>query len=317
MSQNDFILHQVEWDLPPAEGEASTANQKLSWFHLDARNPKTMQWLTDRPSVDELTADILCAEETRPRYLDMTNGVLLILRGVNLNENADPEDMISIRLYVDRNQIISCQLRSLKTISDLQARFPAGNGPQSSAQFLAHMIRTLGDRMSNTLSHLADIIDELEAEIIEAPEHRLRNKVIHLRKQAIAFRRYLAPQKDALARLLGNDSQLFSVRDRRRFQEGYDQTFRYLEDLDAIRERCQVIQDELSNALAEKLNSKLYLLSLITGIFLPLGFLTGLFGINIGGMPGVENGTAFWTFLFGLGGIFIIQLVLFKLFKWF
>ncbi|WP_417319292.1 zinc transporter ZntB [Emcibacter sp.] len=317
LKQNDFILHHVEWELPAAEGEPGAESQKLSWFHLDARNPETLKWLTERPSVDDLTASILCAEETRPRYLDIHNGILLILRGVNLNEKADPEDMISIRLYVDKNQIITCQLRSLKTISDLKDRFPKDKPPQSAAHFLTQLIKTLGDRMAGTLSHLSDVTDLLEEEVIENPSHRLRTDIIHLRKQAITFRRYLAPQKDALARLLGNDSLLFTPKDRRRFQEGYDQMFRYLEDLDAIRERCQVIQDELGNTLAEKLNSRLYLLSLVTGIFLPLGFLTGLFGINIGGLPGVDTPTAFWVFVSSMGLVIVFQLLLFRIFKWF
>ncbi|MFC7049188.1 zinc transporter ZntB [Emcibacter nanhaiensis] len=315
--KNDFILHHVEWALPAAEGEAAPEENKLVWYHLDARKPETFEWLTARPSVDDLTAGILCAEETRPRYLDINNGVILILRGVNLNENADPDDMISIRIYVDRNQIITCQLRNLKTISDVKARFPVDTPPTSSAHFLAHLIKALGERMADTLGQLTDITDELEAEVMESPEYDLRNRIIRLRGQAITFRRYLAPQKEAIGRILSNESLVFSSRDRRRFQEGYDQMFRYVEDLDAVRERSQIVQDELSNALAEKLNSKLYLLSVITGIFLPLGFLTGLFGINIGGMPGVDDPSAFWLFLGAMGGIIFIQLLLFKFYKWF
>ena len=315
--ENDFILHHVEWTLPAPEGEEAAEGTKLDWYHLDARNPKTFEWLTARPSVDDLTAGILCAPETRPRYLDIANGVILILRGVNLNEDADPEDMISLRIYVDKNQIITCQLRKLKAVSDVKARFPAETPPTSSAHILAHLIRALGERMADTISNLTDVTDQLEAEVMENPEYDLRNRVIHLRGQAITLRRYLAPQKDAIGRILSNDSLVFSNRDRRRFQEGYDQMFRYVEDLDAVRERSQIIQDELSNALAEKLNSKLYLLSVITGIFLPLGFLTGLFGINIGGMPGVDEPTAFWIFVCVMGAVVALQLFLFRIFRWF
>ena len=46
-------------------------------------------------------------------------GVLLILRGVILNENASPEDMVSIRLWIDPHRIISLQRRKLKAVGDL------------------------------------------------------------------------------------------------------------------------------------------------------------------------------------------------------
>ena len=76
-------------------------------------------------------------------------------------------------------------------------------------------------------------------------------------------------------------------------------------------------KQDLVNALSDRLNRNLYVLSVVTAIFLPLGFLTGLFGINIGGMPGVDNNIAFSIFLIGLIVVVSIQIILFKLFKWF
>jgi zinc transporter len=73
----------------------------------------------------------------------------------------------------------------------------------------------------------------------------------------------------------------------------------------------------LGNALSDRLNRNLYTLSVVTAIFLPLGFLTGLFGINIGGMPGVEDEQAFFVFAGALAIIVSIQIVIFKYLKWF
>ena len=71
------------------------------------------------------------------------------------------------------------------------------------------------------------------------------------------------------------------------------------------------MQEEFANLQAEKMNARMYVLSILSGIFLPLGFLTGLFGINIGGMPGTENMDAFWLFCIALvvlgGGQFILM----------
>lgn len=91
---------------------------------------------------------------------------------------------------------------------------------------------------------------------------------------------------------------------------------RYIEDLDAIRERAQIVKDELANGLADRMNKNLYVLSVIAAIFLPLGFLTGLLGINVGGIPGADNVSAFWVFVAGLFGIGGIQIATFKYLKW-
>ena len=100
-------------------------------------------------------------------------------------------------------------------------------------------------------------------------------------------------------------------------QESLDRVTRYVEDLDSIRERAQIVKDELSNALSDRLNKNLYILSVISAIFLPLGFFTGLMGINIGGMPGVNNADAFWIFSGILVVMVAIQISIFKLLKWF
>jgi len=104
---------------------------------------------------------------------------------------------------------------------------------------------------------------------------------------------------------------------RRRLQETLDRVIRYIEDIDTIRERAQIVKDELANALSDRMNKNLYILSVIAAIFLPLGFLTGMMGINIGGMPGVESDTAFWMFAGFLAIVSGVQVILFKWLKWF
>jgi zinc transporter len=66
------------------------------------------------------------------------------------------------------------------------------------------------------------------------------------------------------------------------------------EDLDAIRDRSQVVHDQIMDRRAERMNNQMLVLSVVAAIFLPLGLLTGLLGINVGGIPGTDNPWAFW-----------------------
>jgi zinc transporter len=101
-----------------------------------------------------------------------------------------------------------------------------------------------------------------------------------------------------------------------RLNEQVDRVTRYMEDLDMIRERAFVLQDELYSQLSDRMNRIVYMLTVITGIFLPISFLTGLFGVNIGGMPGVESSEAFFFFVFGMAGLVIVELLIFRFLKW-
>jgi zinc transporter len=117
-------------------------------------------------------------------------------------------------------------------------------------------------------------------------------------------------------RLYSETVDWLSDEERMRLRETGDRTTRYVEDLDAIRERAAVTQEELNHRMAEQMNKTMYILSIVTGIFLPLGLLTGLFGINIGGMPGVGNHWAFAIFCAVLAVIACGLIWFFKRKKW-
>lgn len=290
---------------------------KLAWVHLDGTNPQTRTWLErEVPYLDALIINALLAPETRPRCLEFETGIMLILRGVNLNDQAKPEDMISLRLWVDDKRIITVQLRRLKAVQDIREQLEAGHGPRNAGDFIGALAARLLERMEPTFAALDETLDDLEETILESPEAALRKDITELRKQAIVFRRYIQPQKDALAQLRNVPLDWINPIHKRHIQETIDRCVRYIEDLDEIRERAQVVKDELTNSLSDRMNKNLYVLSVIAAIFLPLGFLTGLLGINVGGIPGADSADSFVIFCILLGIITAVQIAVFRFFKW-
>ncbi len=290
----------------------------LAWVHLDATHALSRTWLNEEVSyLDSIIIDALLAEETRPRIVEFEQGVLLILRGVNLNENATPEDMISVRVWIDQHRIITIERRPLKAVQDIRERLKAGKGPKNSGDFLTMLSARLFERMEPVFSELDERLDDVEERVMDEPDTKDRPTITSIRKQAIVFRRYIAPQRDVMAFLRTSEQPWLDQMHKRRLQESLDRIVRYLEDLDAIRERAQIVKDELSNALADKMNKNMYVLSVIAAIFLPLGFLTGMLGINIGGIPGADNPWAFYIFTGILIALVGLQTLVFKKLKWF
>jgi len=293
-------------------------DDELAWVHMDVNHHDTKTWLENEISyLDPFVVEALLAEETRPRITEIDGGAIIILRGVNLNNNANPEDMISIRLWIDNHRIISLQKRQLKAVLDIEEKIKAGKAPKDSGQFICMLVSRLFDRMEPALTELDELTDDVEEKILENADISLRESIIDIRKQAIMFRRYMAPQRETIGQLRMSDIEWLNNIHKRHLQESYNQVTRYVEDLDAIRERAQIVKDELANILADRLNKNMYVLSVIAAIFLPLGFLTGLLGINIGGIPGAENGNAFLIFCGILSILVAFQVIIFKKLKWF
>lgn len=275
------------------EVESWTPGSGWLWVHLDRTSDETEPWLRDVAGLDPLAVEALLAEETRPRSVTNGDGLLVILRGVNLNIGADPEDMVAVRIWVDAHRIITLRARRLMAAQDLRASIECGNVPPTPGALLVELADHLIERMAPVLDELSDAVDQLEEDVLEAPSHELRPRLSQLRRQAISLRRFLTPQREVLARLYADRTALFSDLDRNRMREVQDRLTRYVEELDSARDRAAVTQEELVGRISDQMNKNMYVLSLVAGVFLPLGLLTGLLGINVGGVPGEKNDWAF------------------------
>ena len=286
------------------------------WVHLDYLHPDAVMWLENDSDLDLSVAAALTADETRPRSVASHGGLLVILRGVNLNPGSDPEDMVAVRMWMDEHRIITTQHRRVRAMEAVEASLVEGEGPTNSSSFLVEVTDGLNSRIGSILSELDDRVDALEDKVLEGESYTLRAEIGSLRREIISLRRYLAPQRDAVARLQNERVPWLDEISRVYLREIADRTTRYVEDLDSARDRAAVTQDELNSRLSERMNKTMYVLSIVAGIFLPLGLFTGLLGINVGGIPGGENPHAFLIVCAILVLTGSLQVFLFKRMRW-
>lgn len=303
-------------ELPVEDIAEVPTGSEWTWLHFDRNPADTRKWLEQEGRIDQNAIDALLAEETRPRCTASVSGTLLILRGVNLNPNADPEDMIAIRVWIEPNRVVSVRRRRLMAVDAMRKSFSQGHGPKTIGDFVVALAGGLVDRMSGVLQEFEEEIDALEEQLDEGELEGLRANLIAARQKMIPLRRYLAPQRDALSQLISSRVTWLNEWQRGQIREELDRVTRFVEDLDAARERTSVIQDAITNQFAERTNKIMLLLSIVAAIFLPLSFVTGLLGINVGGIPGAE-----WVYAFGVvTGCLVVaallELWLFRRLKW-
>ncbi len=326
MNDNKYILSAYVFD---GKGGASALEhndvfeelkgEHLTWVHLDADSDETATWLATNVSyLDSLAIEALLADETRPRIEEFDAGALIILRGVNLQAGAEPEDMISIRLWVDKTRIISLRKRQLRAVDEMETRINSGRAPKTSGEFVTTLSSLIFANMEPVIQWLNENTDELEAkQLLDTPDVKLRHDIITTRIRAITLKRYITPQRDVIIHLRMSEQKWVGDKERRYFLEIHDRVVRYIEDLDMVRERAQVIQDEITNTIAESLGRNMYVLSIISAIFLPLGFVTGLFGTNLRGIPWANNADGFMILSAVLVLLVTMQMLIFKKMRWF
>ena len=302
------------------QGSASaaelTADGDATWLHFDAADPETSQWLLSAGGLNMVAASALTTEETRPRVLRRGDNLVLTLRGVNRLPGAEAEDMVSLRIWTNGSRLISARLRPLQSTDRLVDELLSGEGANTIPGLLVDWVEYVVDDMADSIASLELDVAAAEAAIDDADPTSTRQSIVVLRKRALQFRRYMAPQREALSRLSTETPTWLDEYHRVRLRDIADRLMRYIEDLDQIRDRAILAQEELAARLADEMNHKTYVFTIVAVLFLPLGFLTGLLGVNVAGVPGVDEPQAFNYLIASCAAMMLALLAYFKWQRW-
>ncbi|HSN27908.1 MAG TPA: zinc transporter ZntB [Kofleriaceae bacterium] len=293
---------------------AWSPNDGVLWVNLDYTEDDAKQWI--EKTIDPLVRDALLDPDPRPRAVARGEDLLLMLRGININAGFSPEDMLSVRAFVEPRRIVTLRHRVSRSLKLLQADLEAGHGAKTAADFTVMLVELIVEHAVTRVDELGDKVAASEDQVLAHPDGGLRAKLADLRRRAIAMRRFLAPQREAMTKLSAINVPWLDPQHRARIGEVADRMTRTVEELDAARDRAAVTQEELSARSAEATNQRLYVLALITAVFLPLGFVCALFSVGIGGVPLKDNDHAFWGLVAAFSVFVAVQLYVFKKRGW-
>ena len=289
---------------------------EMLWLHIHRNRPGVQDWLENHLGIHEPTAELLISDSTRPRAFREDDALVATLRGINFNPDAEPEDMISMQLWSNGKWLITLRRFPLQTPREVAQELDAGKGPADAGALVTWLTELMIARMNRSIIDMNDHIDALEEADMEGDAEGMLGRIATIRRNCLGLKRHMAPQHDALESIARDVPEWFEDHDRREIRESIERLRRYLDDLDISKESALVLQDDIrarSVARSERTN---YLLTIVASIFLPLTFVTGLLGINVGGIPGASDPDAFWIVIGLCFGILLMQLMLFRRWHW-
>ncbi|WAT16740.1 zinc transporter ZntB [Aurantiacibacter sp. MUD11] len=285
------------------------------WLHI-CRNIEGVQGWLQAHGIPEPTAELLVSNDTRPRAFREGNTLVATLRGINFNPGAEPEDMVALQVWSDGQRLYTLRRRPLQTPRQVLAQIDAGRGPCDAGRTITDLVEAMIARMNSSIVDMNDAIDEMEAKGTETDTDEMLSRIAVIRRNCLSLQRHMAPQHEALEIISRSAPEWFEDDDRREIAESIDRLRRYLEDINISKESALVLQDDIRARALSRSERTNYLLTIVAAIFLPLGFLTGLMGINVGGMPGVDDVHGFWIVVGLCGMILLAQIILFWKWKW-
>ncbi|MCA1907624.1 MAG: zinc transporter ZntB [Magnetospirillum sp.] len=267
------------------------------WIHLERDDEYAARWLRQDSGVDPLVALALLAEESRPRVEDVDDNLLVVLRGVNVDEASATPELVPIHIWGEADRLISLRDKDhqLSALRNIRLALLTGKGPRTPGGLLAQIAERVVEHLEIVLDGLEDEIGTLEDQALEQEaDADMRGNLAMARRRTIQLRRYLGPQRDALYRIQHDDSSWLSQDARLRLREVTDKVVRHIEDLDALRERATVLHEDMSAQIAEQIAKNSNRFTALTALLLPPSLIAGLLGANIGGIPGNDDPLAFW-----------------------
>lgn len=300
-------------ELKPQE----SANTPWQWFHVKYTDKKAVQWIKQRAELSEQAKVTLLNHETRPRAVINEQEVLICLRGINHNEDEQPEDMVSIRLWLGDGLIVSSSDAGSRSVNFIREQLKQQAGPKNGEELLLMLLDRLAYSTDDFVDKMDEKIDQAEDQVDDSSLSEFNPQMNDLRRQIAHIRRYLLPQREAIDQLYRIKSTRLSEGFYERIYLHVDKFIQLVENLDLMRERALMLQEHFMANISHEQNSRLYLLAIVSAIFLPLTFLSGLFGMNVAGMPGLQNPWAF-SFVVIFSAILTVGLLIwFKKSRWF
>ncbi len=285
-----------DWGGPVVDVELGPEEARWRWTHLKL-SARTGSVLRERLGLPEELADVLLEPDTLPRALEVEGRTVLILRGINQVEGAEPEDMISLRLAIAPRAILSIEFRRLGHIDRMIEAVRKGAPPETPEAFVTRLVETLRAETEPVLDALECDLDALERKTVRVEGGLTRAEralLIDARQDAIQLIRYIAPQAKALDELVRQKPAWLGTK--RRLRREAEAFHRIASDLEAVRARAQLVAEEASMAVTERVSRIMLTLSAVSVVFLPITALTGLLGVNLAGIPYAEAPWAFAAF---------------------
>jgi zinc transporter len=262
------------------------------WTHVEnAGDEELPQFI--REDIPDVAANALVATETRPRCDRIDQGAIINIRGPAAVETDNSDRLVSIRMWARAGKVDSVTRRPLAATARVMELMKEGRILDPGDLVTAYA-REISATLDPQVADLGDQLDDCESGLESSNKFRLRTAITRIRSEAIAFRRFVAPNRDALVTLAGMDFDWLAEDDKLHIREAADRFARMTEELEAVRERSALVHEQLTDLRAEEIDQRSLLISVVAFIFLPLTFITGLLGMNVRGIPDAEDPWAFW-----------------------
>lgn len=327
-SESRIILELIQYnekeyarhaDLPITEMITHFRNGQVNWINLDGLHDHSIinkigeHFNLHSLLIEDISSDHQPKAEEYDDYLFFTLKMLYRIE-------EDKIDYEQISFVLGKDYLLSFQEKEGDLFDVLRERIRLDQGrvrKRKGDYLLYRLIDIIVDNYYNVLDAIGQQIEQIEENIYKNNSSSEFKRIQQLKKELIFLRKALYPLRDALSKLIKDESGFIESANLRYYADIYDHVAHLIDSLDTYKDLTSGLMDIYINTLNTRMNEVMKVLTVISTIFMPLTFIVGIYGMNFDYMPELR-----WTFGYPMVMVFMGVIVFgmiryFKYKKWF
>lgn len=310
---------------PPesAVTDALKAGKGLVWIDVLGEPEETLPQITRMVHLPRVARHSLADPIERSRMLESAGVYAIVMHNLGFDTATEEPIVSKVDIVFGSGFLITSHRQPYGWLDEVWREVNRTSGEENlMARGLSFLLHTLLDSLVDTyfpvLDALDDVIDELEVSVINDTSNRVQQRLFHLKRAVATLRRVTLPQAEMMSSIIMRTGALIPSEAEPYFADVRDHTIRVYEMLDSYRDLLSGLLDVYLSTVSNRLNAVMKQLAIIATIFMPITFVTGVFGQNFAYAPQVvtDRGLNFWGVLLFMALITAGQIWYFKRRGW-
>ena len=278
----------------PGKASDNTGAGGVTWFDIDMSVDADRDWLMAWQEINEQTRQALLEPVRFNHYEQVPDGTMLSIKTLRPGQTDDVTDLADLKLLIGSTRAVTVRSGTIVAVDQLRQQLLSDKTLVTAVDLLGFLVSAMTNRMEAVIYDLTQDIDDVEDALLDGNTAPPPQSLSELRRRIFRTRRQVNGTQQVLAPMTTDPALALDADDRETLNRASSHVARYLGSLDECRTRVQMLEDQIEEQRADTMTRSSLNLSIVATVFLPLSFITGLLGMNVGGIPEEHNPLGFW-----------------------
>ena len=259
----------------------------VTWITVTGiHDPDVIQRIGNHFGFHPLLLEDIMNTEQRPKTDDFGDHIFLVLKRIRYKSGGIKIEQVS--LILGKNFVITFQEEEEEIFESIRERIRKGKGKMRSlgSDYLAYnIVDSIVDNYFYVLEKISEKVEEIEIELVSKPNTETIKEINKLKRLLIVSRKTIWPLREVITSLERSENQLIKKTTKIYLRDIYDHTIQIIDNLEIFREMASGMVDVYLSTMSHRMNEIMKVLTMIGTIFIPLTFITSLYGMNFQFMP--------------------------------